>query len=103
MSGRTVLVVSLWIREGAVAQFEAFERQVALIQGRHGARIERAIRVAGAAANAAEPFEVHVVSFPSADALAAYRADPELTALADLRATIFTRTTFVEGADVALY
>jgi hypothetical protein len=103
MSERTVLVASLWIRVGAVAQFEAFERRVAAIQARHGGRIERAIRVAGPAANAAEPFEVHVVSFPTPQALAAYRADPQLSALADLRATIFTRTTFVEGTDVPVY
>jgi uncharacterized protein (DUF1330 family) len=103
MSQRTILVASLWIRDGAVADFEAFERRVAKIQAKHGARIERAIRVSGPAANAAEPFEVHVVSFPSAEALAAYRADPELASLAALRATIFTRTTFVSGVDVALY
>ena len=103
MSERMILVASLWIRADAVAQFEAFERRVAAIQARHGARIERAIRIAGPAANAAEPFEVHVVSFPSGQALAAYRADPDLTALAELRATIFTRTTFVVGADVGIY
>lgn len=103
MSRRTILVASLWIRAGAIAQFEAFEGRVAAIQAKHGARIERAIRVAGPAANAAEPFEVHVVSFPSAQALAAYREDPDLTALAELRATIFTRTSFVVGTDVALY
>jgi hypothetical protein len=103
MSQRTIMVASLWIRDGAVAQFEAFERRVAKIQVRHGARIERAIRICGPAANAAEPFEVHIVSFPSADVLAAYRADPELAALAPLRATLFTRTTFVCGVDVALY
>ena len=103
MSERTILVASLWIRADAVAEFEAFERRVAGIQARYGARIERAIRVAGPAANAAEPFEVHVVSFPSEQALAAYRADPDVAALAELRATIFTRTTFVVGADVAVY
>jgi uncharacterized protein (DUF1330 family) len=103
MSERTILVASLWIREGAVAEFEAFERRVAAIQAKHGAKIERAIRVAGPAANAAEPFEIHVVSFPSQKALIAYRADPEITALADLRATIFTRTLFVQGTDVPPY
>jgi uncharacterized protein (DUF1330 family) len=100
---RTVLVASLWIRDGAVAEFEDFERRVARIQARHGAKIERAIRVAGPAANAAEPFEVHIVSFPDAQALAAYRADPELVALADIRAAVFERTTFVEGFDVPPY
>jgi uncharacterized protein (DUF1330 family) len=103
MSERTILVASLWIRAEAVAEFEAFERRVAAIQAKHGARIERAIRVSGPAANAAEPFEIHIVSFPSVDALASYRADSELTALAQLRATIFTHTTSVAGADVARY
>lgn len=100
---RTVLVVSLWLRDGAVAEFEAFERRVATILARHGGRIERAIRATSPLANASEPFEVHVVSFPDDASLAAYRADPELQALAEQRASIIARTVIVEGVDVQGY
>jgi len=102
-SGRKILVVSLWLRDGAVAEFEAFERRVAKIQARHGGRIERAIRATSPEANAAEPFEVHVVSFPDDASLAAYRADPETRALADERAAIIARTVIVEGVEVGGY
>jgi uncharacterized protein (DUF1330 family) len=103
MADRKVLVVSLWLRAGAVADFEAFERRVAKIQARHGGRIERAIRATSPQANAAEPFEIHVVSFPDDASLAAYRADPETRALAGERAAIIARTVMVEGVDVPGY
>jgi uncharacterized protein (DUF1330 family) len=103
VSARIVLVVSLWLRDGAVAEFEAFERRVAKIQARHGGRIERAIRATSAQANRSEPFEVHVVSFPDDASLAAYRAEPEVRALADERAAIIARTVIVEGVDVQTY
>ena len=102
-SARKILVVSLWLRDGAVAEFEAFERRVAKIQARHGGRVERAIRATSPQANAAEPFEVHVVSFPDEASLAAYRADPETRALADERAAIIARTVIVEGVDAGGY
>ena len=101
--GRKVLVVSLWLRDGAVAEFEAFERRVAKIQARHGGRIERAIRATSPQANASEPFEVHVVSFPDDASVAAYRADPETKALAQVRASIIARTEIVEGVDIQAY
>ncbi|HEX5045958.1 MAG TPA: hypothetical protein VFX89_02465 [Gammaproteobacteria bacterium] len=95
--------MSLWLRDGAVAEFEAFERRVAEIQARHGGRIERAIRATSPLANSTEPFEVHVVSFPDDVSLAAYRSDPETRALADERAAVIARTVIVEGVDVPGY
>jgi uncharacterized protein (DUF1330 family) len=103
MAVAKVLIVSLWLRDRAVAEFEAFERRVAAIQARHGGRIERAIRATSPQANASEPFEVHVVSFPDDASLAAYRADPETRALAQARASIIARTVVVEGVDVQGY
>jgi uncharacterized protein (DUF1330 family) len=101
---RRILIVSLWLRDGAaVAELEGFERRVAKIQARHGGRIERAVRATSPQANAAEPFEVHVVSFPDDAALAAYRADPDTRALAAERAAIIARTVIVEGLEVGGY
>lgn len=102
MDGRVVLVVSLWLKEGAVEAFEAFERRVAKIQARHGGRIERAVRLA-APSDPDAPFEVHVVSFPDAGSLAAYRADPEMQTLGAERAAIFERTVIHEGRDAGPY
>jgi len=101
MSERVVLVVSLWLNDGMVAEFEAFEREIAKIQQRHGGRIERAIRLGRQDDDT--PFEVHVVSFPDAERLAAYRADPAMSALAERRTRIFRRTVIAEGYDVGPY
>jgi uncharacterized protein (DUF1330 family) len=100
---RTILVVSLWVHEGAEARFEAFERRVARLQAKHGGRIERAIRVATPEANRADPFEVHVVSFADGAGLAAYRDDPETRALAAERAAVIARTVILEGVDVPIH
>jgi hypothetical protein len=56
MSAPFVLVASLWIRDGRVAEFEAYERKAARIMRRHGGAIERAIRVDAAIAAADAPF-----------------------------------------------
>ncbi|HEX6997036.1 MAG TPA: hypothetical protein VF322_02765 [Gammaproteobacteria bacterium] len=101
MSERVVLVVSVWLHEGQVAAFEEFEREIAKIQQRHGGKIERAIRTTSGSPDA--PFEVHVVSFPDAASLAAYRADPAMKALAPRREGIFRRTEILEGRDVPPY
>jgi uncharacterized protein (DUF1330 family) len=95
--------VSIWLRDGDVAGFEAFERKIAGIQAKHGGRIERAIRLAGADAGAANPFEVHVVSFPDAASLAAYRADPQMRELAAERERVIGRTVIAEGFEAGPY
>ncbi len=102
MSEQVVLIVSLWLNDGQVEAFEAFERRVAKIQQRHGGRIERAVRL-NAPQDADAPFEVHVVIFPTAASLAAYRADPEMQTLAADRAKIFRRTVIHEGREAGPY
>jgi uncharacterized protein (DUF1330 family) len=47
--------------------------------------------------------EVHVVTFPSAEALAAYRADPALAALSPLRAESVVRTEIMVGEEGPSY
>ena len=37
-------VVSLWVRSGAVAEFEAYERKAARIMKKYGGSIEKVIR-----------------------------------------------------------
>ena len=99
-----VVVVRLFVRPGRETDFRRFETEAARIMARHGGRLERAIRpTATAPADAPLPDEIHVVSFPSAEALAAYRADAELAGLAALRESAIARTELVVGDEIPRY
>ena len=67
---------------------------------RHGGVIERRIALASGG-DPAQPDEVHLVTFPSAQALDDYRQDPELQALSGLRAQAIRHTVLWQGADAA--
>lgn len=95
------LIVSLWLKNEDIAGFEAFEGKAAAIMARHGGKIERVIRLENPSAEL--PFEVHVLTFPDAQAFAAYRTDPALTALAEMRQQVIARTTVWTGQDVEGY
>jgi antibiotic biosynthesis monooxygenase (ABM) superfamily enzyme len=92
------LVAILTVRPGAVDAFRAFERRAAAIMSRYGGAIERTVVVPGDGADA--PLrEVHVVTFPDRDSLAAYRADADLAALAHLREASVARSEILVGED----
>lgn len=91
---RVTLIVSLWLKGDDVAGFEEFERQAATLMAAHGGRIESVVRCGG---EAGAPFEVHVVSFPDAAAVAAYRGDPRLAKLLPLRERVIARTEIWTG------
>ena len=99
---RYVRVVSLWIHPGQEAAFEAFEREAVRIMGRHGGRIDSAVRIAAAGAGD-PPFEVHVVSFPDRAAADSYASDPETVELRRRRAEIISRTEVLEGNPAGPY
>ena len=83
--------------------FRAYEARAATIMARHGGAIERAIAIPPAAADAdARWREVHVLRFTDDAAFAAYRADPELRALAAMRAAAITGTAVLTGHDLDL-
>jgi uncharacterized protein (DUF1330 family) len=88
------LVVSLWLATDDVAAFESFERRAAEVMAPHGGRIASVVRCAG---DPGEPFEVHVVTFPSAAALRAYREDPRHAELRELRERVIARTDIWSG------
>ena len=75
------LVVILTIRPGALEAFRAFEQAAARVMARHWGAIERTVAIPPAGRGAA-PKKMHVVTIPSPEAFAAYRADPALLALA---------------------
>jgi antibiotic biosynthesis monooxygenase (ABM) superfamily enzyme len=99
------ILVRLWIREGLETEFEAYERKVSRIMARHGGVIERAIRMVRASDDRSddEPFEVHVLRFPSQDLYDAYRDDAERHSLSDERARIITNTDILVGVPGPAY
>ena len=91
---RVSLVVSLWIKGNDVAGFEAFERAAAEIMSIHGGNVEQVVRCSGVEGS---PFEVHIVTFPSARALQEYHDDPRLVELRPLRERVIARTEIWQG------
>jgi uncharacterized protein (DUF1330 family) len=96
VSGRCVVVATITVHADAADDFRQFERQAAAIMERHGGRIERTVVAEG---SPGELTEVHVVAFPGTDAFAAYRSDPALAELAQLREASVISTTVVVGTD----
>ena len=107
MAHRYSLVVSLWIRAGQEAAFEAFEREAAGRMAIHGGRIDAAVRTApnGMATGPedATAYEVHIVSFPSKAAADAYARDPATIAAREKRAAIIAQTIVMPGREMGPY
>lgn len=91
------IIVRLWIHRGLDAEFEAYERKVSRIMARYGGVIERAIRTSRASDRSDEPFEVHVLKFPSQDLYDAYTKDAERRSLSGERAGIITNSDILVG------
>jgi len=100
--GSIYRVVSLWVRTGAVAEFEAYERNAARIMRKYGGAIEEVIRT-GQENSPDIPFEIHLVSFPDQEQFAAYRADSELLSLAADRESAILKTVAVSGVGGPAY
>jgi len=91
--GSLEVVVSLWIHPGRVTEFEGYEHKAARIMQRYGGVIQKVVRVSNAGPSSnGQPFEVHVLGFPSVEALHSYRADSELAGLAAERSAAISRT-----------
>jgi hypothetical protein len=91
-------VVTLTVRRAQLAAFRAFERRAAAVMARHGGAIERSVVVA-AARPGGHLRELHVVTFPNQAALAAYRSDAALQAVAHLREASVVKTQVLVGED----
>jgi uncharacterized protein (DUF1330 family) len=97
-----VLVAIMGVRRAALDQFRAYEHQAATIMRKYGGAIARTVAV-NAAATDALINEVHVVTFPSAEAFAAYRQDPDLARAAPLRQAAIETTQILIGSDGPSY
>ena len=93
-----ILVVTMTVRRDAAASFRAFEHIAARIMAKHGGAIERTVVIDDD--DKSEMFkEIHIVTFPDADAFAQYRADAELAQAASLRQTSVVHTEILIGKD----
>jgi antibiotic biosynthesis monooxygenase (ABM) superfamily enzyme len=98
------ILVRLWIHRGLEAEFEAYERKVSRIMARYGGVIEHAIRTSRASEDGwDEPFEVHVLRFPSRELYSAYQDDAERHSLSGERAGIITNTDIFVGTSAPTY
>ena len=98
MSAPVTVVALLFVNPDRHAEFAQFEARASAIMRRHGGEIERRIAFPPPLAST-QPHELHVVGFPSAEAFQSYRHDPDLQALASLRARAIRQTVVWVGAE----
>src|SRR5579864_7929395 len=102
MPKKITIVAVLFIHPGREAEFEQFETAAESIMQRYGGGLERRISFA-ASEDSSHPHEVHIVTFPDRESFERYRTDPELQALADLRAHAIRQTTAWVGSDLSSF
>ena len=97
---RLTLLVTMTVRRDAAESFHAFESAAARIMAKYGGVIERTVVIDNENDDKSETFkEIHIVTFPSADAFARYRGDAELAQAAPLRQTSVIHTEILIGTD----
>lgn len=84
-----LLLVTLTVRRDELEAFRAFELDAARVMAAHGGRIERALLDDDGGPTVRE---LHLVRFPDAAALSAYRDDPRTQAMAPQRARVVVAT-----------
>ena len=96
----------IYLEPGQREALRGYERRVLPVFQRHGGAFERIWRPAPAAPGTPRdpqtPDEIHLLRFDSETGLEAARRDPEMQALAELRATVVRKAVLVPVADVAL-
>ncbi len=98
------ILVRLWIHRGLEAEFEAYESKVSRIMARYGGVIECAIRTSKSPDDGSDqPFEIHVLRFPSQELYNAYLDDAERRSLSGERAGIITKSDSVVGTPGPAY
>ncbi len=98
MPTKLTLVVLLYVDRNRQEDFERFEAAAARVMSRHGGAIER--RIGFRRGNdPSQPHELHVVTFPDAEALERYRNDPDVQAMAGLREKAILKTVVWHGVE----
>jgi uncharacterized protein (DUF1330 family) len=93
MAEPLTLCVLLWAHPGAEEALTAYEDQVLALVPGHGGKVIRRARSSGAGGY---PLEVHLLEFPSPQALDAYTADSRRQTLAGDRDRAIARTEVIE-------
>jgi uncharacterized protein (DUF1330 family) len=102
MDTKLIIIAALFVNPGCEAEFQQFEASAEEIMRRHGGRIERRIGFPESA-DPDHPHELHIVAFPDQQAFDRYRADPDLQALAELRARAIHQTIVWVGKDLPAF
>ncbi len=93
------LLVQLWAHIGQREALHAVEDELVAAAAEHGAVLERrdrAVPLANFSGDAPPPDEVHVITFPSMEALRAYVDDPRRAAAASqLPASLAARSVWI--------
>ena len=89
-----ILVQIVRIPSAGIADFQLCESRVLPLLAKHGGRLERRLRSGDGT------FELHVISFPSRDALDLYRADPERQAQLPLLEASGAQSELIDVTDV---
>jgi uncharacterized protein (DUF1330 family) len=89
------LHVTLTILRDQVAAFREFEHGAARVMHKFGGELLATIELDGETPETVR--EIHVLSFPSEDAYAAYRAAPDLVPMMPLREKSVTSTKIIKG------
>ena len=102
MEPKLIIVAALFVNRGCEAEFQQFEASAEKIMRRYGGCIERRIGFRENA-DADHPHELHIVAFPDQQTFDRYRADPDLQALAELRARAIRQTIVWVGKDLPAF
>ncbi len=98
------ILVRIWIHRGLETEFEAYESKVSRIMARYGGVIECAIRTSKAPDDGSDqPFEIHVLRFPSQELYNAYLDDAERRSPSGERAGIITNSDILLGTPGPAY
>jgi uncharacterized protein (DUF1330 family) len=95
---RLFIVAILTVHNGSRDLFREYETKAAIVIARHGGTIERTVTEEPPIPE--QPVrEVHVITFPDWQAFHSYRADPDLTSLAGMRAASIAHTELIFGRE----
>ena len=84
------LCVLLWATADGHTDLVAYEDAVLALLPDHGAQVLQRVRTQGEPTD--QPYEVHLLEFPSEEALDEYLRDPRRLAIADQRDRAIART-----------
>lgn len=98
-----VIIAHLYVHPGREDAFRAFESQALARFRAHGGEVLAAFRPRPNADGTPTADEIHILRIGSEEAFAAYRADPALAGLADLRGQAIARTQIFLSQEIVEY